>query len=292
MNQPTFNIKNNLKEIEEMKAMNLLKNLLPVAAFLLLAGPCAQAQTLRGDFNMDGEIDVSDVSSMIDFLLTGSTGEVTEADRDTIFVEDIPIVMVKVEGGVYCNKIGDTAHAVDDFWIAQTEVTQKLWKIVMDLEYPIYPWDDWTAMMQFTWYDCQDFIAKLNEKTGRNFRLPKRYEWHYAAAGGRLTKGYLYSGSDNIDEVAWYIGNSNNNDSRKVASKAPNELGLYDMSGNVQEWCQDSFPADTTGVDASLIAHWLANGSSFQDAVYCETTFGFFMVDNTPQSIGGMRLAF
>ena len=89
-----------------------------------------------------------------------------------------------------------------------------------------------------SWDDCQTFIANLNEMTGQQFRLPTEAEWEYAANGGILRKHTRYAGSNNADEVAWHNRNSNNY-THPVASLAPNELGLYDMSGNVHEWCQD-----------------------------------------------------
>ncbi len=89
-----------------------------------------------------------------------------------------------------------------------------------------------------SWEDCQKFISRLNEKTGRRFRLPTEAEWEFAARGGNKSRGYKYSGSNDIGSVAWYDGNSGGK-THAVKSKQPNELGLYDMAGNVVEWCQD-----------------------------------------------------
>ena len=89
-----------------------------------------------------------------------------------------------------------------------------------------------------SWDDCQEFIRKLNQFTGKNFRLPTEAEWEYAARGGNQSRGYTYSGSNDIDVLAWYGSNSSSK-THEVATKAPNELGIYDMSGNVYEWCQD-----------------------------------------------------
>ena len=92
-----------------------------------------------------------------------------------------------------------------------------------------------------SWNDCEEFISELNQKTGMKFRFPTEEEWEFAARGGNKSKGYLYSGSDNIDEVAWYKENSGGFKTHEVKTKKPNELGIYDMSGNVCEWCQDVF---------------------------------------------------
>lgn len=90
-----------------------------------------------------------------------------------------------------------------------------------------------------SWYDCQEFIKKLNALTGKQFRLPTEAEWEYAARGGNKSLHTQYSGSDDIDSVAWYDGKTH-----LVAKKSPNELGLYDMSGNVWEWCNDRYEGD------------------------------------------------
>lgn len=179
-------------------------------------------------------------------------------------VNGVSFKMIKVKGGsLTMNKelqITPTAVlfqdstldvTVADFSIGQTEVTQALWLAVMG-ENPSYfssseNWpedkdrvfeDDLNRPVErVSSYDCQDFIAKLNELTGRHFRIPSEAEWEFAARGGNKTHGYPYAGSDNIDEVAWYRGNSDM--THPVGKKKPNELGLCDMSGNVSELCLD-----------------------------------------------------
>ena len=128
-----------------------------------------------------------------------------------------------------------------------------------------------------SWNDCQDFIKKLNNLTGKNFRLPTEAEWEFAARGGRKSKSYEYSGSNNFDEVAWYTNNSNGQ-THPVGTKKPNELGIYDMSGNVWEWCNDWFgnysssvPTNPTGPTSG--SRRVGRGGSWDNvAWYCRVS--------------------
>ena len=122
------------------------------------------------------------------------------------------------------------------YHIGQTEVTQALWKAVMGTN-PSRFIGDQLPVESVSWNDCQTFISRLNAKTGKQFRMPTEAEWEFAARGGQ-SGGSKYAGSDNIDNVAWYAGNSNSC-THNVATQSPNILGVYDMSGNVFEWCQD-----------------------------------------------------
>ena len=183
-------------------------------------------------------------------------------------VNGVSFNMVKVKGGsLTMNKelqISPTGVlfqdstldvTVADYSIGQTEVTQALWLAVMG-ENPSYFSsnndynendervfeDDLNRPVEWvSWRDCQTFIEKLNELTGRHFRFPSEAEWEFAARGGNKTHGYPYAGSDNIDEVAWCRENSDGM-THPVGQKKPNELGLYDMSGNVSEFCLDFVP--------------------------------------------------
>lgn len=133
------------------------------------------------------------------------------------------------------------AHKVtlSDYYIGQTEVTQTLWEAVMG-DNPSYFKGKNLPVENVSWDECQIFIEKLNACTGRTFRLPTEAEWEFAARGGNKSHGYMYSGSNNFDNVAWYYMNSKNK-THPIATKQANELGLYDMSGNVYEWCYDCY---------------------------------------------------
>ena len=158
--------------------------------------------------------------------------------------------MIAVEGGVFT--MGATSEQQDaysdekpthqvtlsDYYIGETEVTQELWAAVMGSNPSSFTGNIQRPVEEVSWEDCQTFIQKLNELTGTNFRLPTEAEWEFAARGGRSSRGYQYSGSNNPNDVAWYNGNTFFT-THPVKTKSPNELGIYDMSGNVWEWCQD-----------------------------------------------------
>ena len=131
------------------------------------------------------------------------------------------------------------AHSVtlSSYYIGKTEVTQELWQAVMGNN-PSRFKGNRKPVECVSWDDCQTFISKLNSLTGKNFRLPTEAEWEFAARGGIKSQGYKYSGSNTLGDVAWYEENSGDT-THDVGTKSPNELGLYDMNGNVWEWCSD-----------------------------------------------------
>jgi formylglycine-generating enzyme required for sulfatase activity len=173
--------------------------------------------------------------------------------QETIQIQIPTIEMVYVRGGEFimgctgeqradCLIDETPAHLVrqSDFLISKYEVTQELWMAVMRGKNPSKVIGDSLPVTRITWYAAREFTQKLSKLTGKKYRLPTESEWEYAARGGQLSRGYKYSGSDNLAEVAWYKKNSGRKPQR-VGTKKPNELGIYDMSGNVYEWCYDGF---------------------------------------------------
>ena len=146
---------------------------------------------------------------------------------------DIPAIeMVSVEGNAY----------VKSFDIGKYEVTQGQWKAVMGSNPSHFQSGDNYPVEMVSWDDIQEFISKLNDATGKNYRLPTMDEWDYASRGGNKSGGHRFSGSNEIENVAWYSVNSGGK-THPAGTKAPNELGIYDMNGNVFEWCEDVLPS-------------------------------------------------
>ena len=166
-----------------------------------------------------------------------------------IEVNGVIFNMIRVDGGTFVMGASDDddqatpderpQHSVtlSDFYIGQTEVTQALWEAVMGNNPSVNKASKNHPVENVSWNDCQQFISELNQLTGLSFRLPTEAEWEYAAKGGQRSQGYKYAGSDVLNDVAWYEGNTTS--SQPVAQKCSNELGLYDMTGNMYELCHD-----------------------------------------------------
>ena len=213
----------------------------------------------NADCDKDGSVNIADVTTLIDYLL-GSI-DLNPPVTETFTVNGVTFKMVAVEGGTFTmgatpeqgseyesNEIPAHQVTVSSFSIAQTEVTQALWVAVMGTNPSEFQGNLYRPVENVSWNDCKTFINKLNEMTGKNFRLPTEAEWEFAARGGNKSQGYKYAGSNTVGDVAWYYDNSYavgssspNYGTHAVATKSPNELGLYDMSGNVWEWVQDRY---------------------------------------------------
>ncbi len=179
-----------------------------------------------------------------------------EGEERLVTVGSVTFTMIPVKGGTFqmgatkeqtgeARKDEKPVHTVtlDDFQIGETEVSQALWREVMGSNPSTYKGND-LPVTNITWEECQEFIKKLNDRTGKQFRLPTEAEWEFAARGGTASRGFMFSGSDEVRSVAWHNRDSNrdhHNGPYAIKSKDPNELGIYDMSGNVNEWCQDWF---------------------------------------------------
>ena len=223
-------------------------------------------------------------------------------------VNGVSFKMISVEGGMFT--MGATAEQESDAYenekpthpvrlssyaIGETEVTQELWEAVMGTN-PSHFSGNQLPVEYVSWDDCQTFITKLNQLTGAKFRLPTEAEWEFAARGGKKSLGYKYAGSNTIGDVAWYDGNSSGT-SHAVAQKQPNELGLYDMSGNISEWCQDwygsySSAAQTDPTGPTTGAHRVVRGGDyFYNARISHVSGRYELAPHKPSTNLGLRLA-
>ncbi len=240
---------------------------------------------LEGNEEREGYI-VFSGNSLTDTVYIYQGGDFTET------IKGMSFDMVYVEGGTfqmgatseqgrdyYSDEIPVHSVTLSDYYIGKFEVTQGLWKAIMDNNNPsnFQNGDDYPKYY-VNWEEAQEFCKKLSQLTGKTYVLPTEAQWEYAARGGVKSRGYKYSGSNTIGNVAWYIYNSSSS-THPVATKQPNELGLYDMSGNVWEWCSDWYgyyssesQSNPTGPSTGS-SRVLRGGSWLDDASYCRVSY-------------------
>ena len=238
-----------------------------------------------------------------------------ESGNKVIYVNGVPFEMVYVKGGTFkmgsnTDKKEQPVHSVtlSDYYIAEFLVTQELWRAVMGSEITYnggwtkqYGRGDKNPVYRIEYSDItKRFLPKLNQLTGMKFRLPTEAEWEFAARGGVKSKGYQYSGSNNIDEVAWY----NCGKTHPVGTKKPNELGIYDMSGNIEEWCSDYWrdhyqsssaqtnPKGPSGPDDSMFSERVVRGGSWNSGSnQCRVTARAWNIEECGYNNYGFRIA-
>ena len=233
---------------------------------------------------------------------------VSVEDSESFTVNGVTFKMVYVDGGTFTmgapksepnsQTTEKPQHQVtlSSYKIGQTEVTQELWQAVMGTNPSHFKGDLQRPVERVKWADCMEFIEKLNELTGLNFRLPTEAEWEYAAIGGKNSKGYLFAGGASIYDVGWFKLNSDSS-TQPVAQKLPNELGIYDMCGNVSEWCSNWYEAYTSDPQTNPTGPATGENKVYRDgnwsfgASYCRIHFRYSQVYGFGGDYIGFRLA-
>lgn len=258
--------------------------------------------------NLHDTIDSLDVELKKLKLSSDSKEVMSSVDRITVPGTSVAFNMVRVVGGTFMmgakeddkDALGSEkpAHQVtlSDYWIGETQVTQDLWEVVMGFNPSDHTGDLNLPVETVSWNDCQRFIEKLNDLTGKSFYLPTEAQWEFAACGGNKSKGYRYAGGNDIHEIAWF-GDNSRRKTHPVGKLKPNEQGLYDMSGNVWEWCQDVYgfyrndeQSNSTGSSYDSY-HVVRGGCYINNARRCRVSYRDKCMRSSKAPGIGLRLA-
>ncbi len=270
-----------------------------------LLGSNSSIDVGNADINYDGVVSIADVTGLIDYLLGGGASMST---REAFTVNGVNFTMIRVPAGSFMmgateeqgsdvNNWEKPVHEVtlsNTYLIGETEVTQELWLAVMGTNPSKHEGSLQKPVENVSWLDCQEFISQLNTLTGLTFRMPTEAEWEYAARGANRSRGYKYAGSNDIADV----GNVSSSTTMPVGSLQPNELNLYDMSGNVDEWVWDLFgyytsepQIDPTGPADGSSDHMYRGGSWYSGANTARVSYRFFRASTFKRGTMGLRLA-
>jgi formylglycine-generating enzyme required for sulfatase activity len=279
--------------IKAMVAKKIFFILISLLATLLgysqgrITPPSKQNKTIQSTTKVKPKISVSRTS-----ISNGTRFTINGVSFDMINVAGGSFQMGSDDSEALSNEKPVHTETISTFQIGKTEVTQALWKAVMGSNPSQFKGDN-RPVEQVSWDDCKSFISKLRLLTGKNFRFPTETEWEYAARGGNKSNGYKYSGSNNIDDVAWYAGNCYQYPAHHtVATKRPNELGIYDMTGNVMEWTSDFYSNDYSS-NRDIYNHVRRGGGTRSGYIYSRISYRCKYTYNTTLKANdlGLRLA-
>ena len=307
-------------------SISIIKEYLYVAARIVDVSTGVSFES--GEADLNGYYSESKIRSTVQNAinqLLGTSNTTTSPTRPPVpgtdkhfTVNGVTFKMVFVKGGgLYlgctsgsgsCGSYESPSHYVtlSDYYVGETEVTQALWKAVMGYNNNPSNWQgDRLPVEMVSWTDCNEFVSRVNSllaeqlPQGYRFALPSEAQWEYAARGGQKSSGSLYAGSNNVNFVAWYYDNSEFR-THEVKLKAPNELGLYDMSGNVAEWCEDWYSSSwysdnvnwTNPVNAFAGSYRVLRGGSWRYyASYCRVSDRYSSTPSGRSYKYGFRLA-
>ena len=291
---PINNVWTTVKEISSKVVRNADK------VFLSSEGQVVSKEFVVSEQRNDDQIKELSTSCSKEYVDSGYTITEQSNGNKLISVNGVSFLMIKITGGEF--EMGGTEEQgkdssftekpvhkviVEDFHMSDTVVTQKLWRVVMGKHQSQFKGDN-RPVTNVSYNDCMEFVRRLSSITGNNFRLPTEEEWEFAARGGNNSSTYKYSGSDRLEEIAWYVDNANRV-THDVKKKLPNALGLYDMSGNVWEWCSTLFHKYGQKPQGSLMI--TRGGCATSTSKACRTSRRYYCDPTHKSCYLGIRLA-